>query len=153
MTPSRFARILATGLAASSLLVACGGVSMRSDDEDKRAKTFTAARDKASIYVVRADKIRNTPLRLTLDGKISAQTGPCTYLLWEVDAGAHEIYSYADNVSHLALKAEAGKTYFVTQNVTAGLYLPRAQLALAEEATGKQAVADCRLAESGMPRK
>ena len=119
----------------------------------RRRRRFVVAPGKSAIYVVRPDSIRNLPLAVVLDDKLTARTGPCSYLLWEVDPGAHQILAYGENISQLALKTEAGKAYFVRQDVAGGLWSPRTLLMAVDEAAGRKAVSDCRLIDSGTARQ
>lgn len=136
-------------LLASVALAGCKSVIFRSVSDDTKAKTFTVAPGKSAIYVVRPESIGNLPLAVVLDDKLTARTGPCSYLLWEVAPGGHQILAYGENISQLALKTEAGKAYFVRQDVAGGLWSPRTLLMAVDEPTGRKAVSDCRLIDSG----
>ena len=146
-------RTAVAALLAGVALAGCKNVDFRSISDDERAKSFVVAPGKSAIYVVRPDSIRNLPLAVVLDDNVTARTGPCSYLLWEVDPGAHQILAYGENISQLALRTEAGKTYFVRQDVAGGLWSPRTLLTAVDDASGRKAVGDCRLLDSGRPGK
>lgn len=146
-------RAAAATLIAVAALAACSSVAYRSAADDGEAKRFVVAPGKSAIYVVRPDAVRKLPLAVALNDKLTARTGPCSYLLWEVDPGAHELLAYGENISQLALKTEAGKAYFVRQDVGGGLWSPRTKLVAIDEAAGRKAVSDCRLVDSGTPNK
>jgi len=145
-------RAAIAALLAGTALAGCKNVSFRSASEDTRAKSFVMAPGKSAIYVVRPDTIRNLPLSVVLDDKLTARTGPCSYLLWEVEPGTHQILAYGENISQLALSTEAGKAYFVRQNVAGGLWSPRTLLSAMDDDAGRKAVGDCRLVDSGTPK-
>ena len=67
-------------------------------------------------------------MTVSLNGKVAGQTGPQTYFVWEVDPGSHEIASHTENVSTLKLTTEAGKTYYVWQEVKMGAFMARSLL-------------------------
>ena len=88
------------------------------------------------------------PMTVALDGKVAGQTGPQTFFLWEVDPGPHEVSSLAENAVTLKLNTEAGKAYFVWQEVKMGLWMARSQLQQVDEETGRKSVAECKRAQS-----
>ena len=146
-------RAAVAALLAGVALAGCKNISFRSASDDMRAKSFVVTAGKSAIYVVRPGSIRNLPLAVVLDDKLTARTGPCSYLLWEVAPGAHEILAYGENISRVALKTEAGKTYFVRQDVAGGLWSPRTLLVAVDDAAGRKEVSDCRLVDSGTPKQ
>jgi hypothetical protein len=142
----------AIGLSAAlfAILVAgCASVPMTSLDEDAKAKTFTTSPAKSSIYLYRNENFGGAiPLTVSLDGKMAGQTAAMTYFLWEVEPGSHEIGSHAENVSTLKFSTEAGKAYYVWQEVKMGMWMARSQLQQVDEATGRKAVLECKRAQS-----
>ncbi len=87
-------------------------------------------------------------MTVALNGKVAGQTGPQTYFLWEVDPDPHEVSSLAENTSTLKLNTEAGKAYFIWQEVKMGLWMARSQLQQVDEETGRKGVAECKRAQS-----
>jgi hypothetical protein len=133
----------------SILVSGCASVPMASLDDDAKAKTFSTSPTKSSIYLYRNENFGGViPLTVSLDGKMAGQTAAMTYFLWEVEPGSHEIASHAENVSTLKLSTEAGKAYYVWQEVKMGLWMARSQLQQVDEATGRKAVAECKRAQS-----
>lgn len=131
------------------LVAGCASVPMASIDEDTRAKTFSVNPDKSGIYLYRNESFGGAiPMTVALDGKVAGQTGPKTYFLWETDPGSHDVSSNAENVSTLSISTEAGKTYFVWQEVKMGLWMARSQLQQVDEQTGRNAVSECERAKS-----
>ena len=137
-------------LVAASLLGGCASVPMASLDDDAKAKTFSVREGKSNIYVYRNETFGGAiPITVALNGKVAGQTGPNTYFLFEVEPGSHEVSSIAENNSLLKLNAEAGKSYFVWQEVKMGVWMARSQLQQVDEQTGRKAVAECKRAQAG----
>lgn len=150
MTSPKSKHVAVAAIAAGILLAGCKNIAYRGAGDDAQAKSFAVAAGKSVIYVVRSDSVRNIPLAVVLDDRLTARTGPCSYLHWEVDPGAHQILAYGENISQLALRTEAGRAYFVRQEVAGGLWLPRTLLVAMDDAAGRKAVSDCRLVDSGV---
>lgn len=146
-------RAAVAALLTAFALAGCKNVSFRSASDDAKAKAFVVTPGKSAIYVVRPESVRNQALTVVLDDKLTARTGPCSYLLWEVDPGAHEILAYGENISQLALRTEPGKAYFVRQDVAGGLWLPRTLLTAVDEPGGRKSIGECRLVDSGAATK
>jgi hypothetical protein len=118
-------------------------------DEDTKAKSFEVRPDKSNIYVYRNESIGGAiPMTVALNGKVAGQTAMQTYFLFEVDPGPYELSSIAENTSTLKLNTEAGKAYFVWQEVKMGMWMARSQLQQVDEQTGRKGVAECKRAQS-----
>jgi PBP1b-binding outer membrane lipoprotein LpoB len=110
-------------LSAQAVLLAvflsgCAPVQMASRDQDASAKTFKVAPNKSNIFVYRClPPDGGIPIQISLDGKVAGKTSINTYFLFEVDPGSHEIVSAATNRSSLKLNTEAGRSYFISQQI------------------------------------
>lgn len=145
-TPYSF---LGIALLLVSIVSGCASVPMASGDEDAKAKSFAVPTDKSSIYVYRNESFGGAiPMTVSLDGKVAGQSGPKTYFMWEVEPGSHEVGSIAENTSTLKLNTEAGKAYYVWQEVKMGLWMPRSLLQEVDVETGKKGVTECKRAQS-----
>jgi hypothetical protein len=141
--------LLAIVLLFASLVTGCASVPMASMDEDTKAKSFVVRADRSNIYVYRNESIGGAvPMTIALDGKLAGQTAMQTYFLFEVDPGPHELSSVAENTSTLKLNTEAGKAYFIWQEVKMGMWMARSQLQQVDEQTGRKGVAECKRAQS-----
>jgi hypothetical protein len=126
---------------------------MASLEQDSRAKSFLAPPDKSSIYVYRTESFGGAiPITVALNGKVAGQTGPQTFFLWEVDPGPYEVSAIAENTSAITLDAEAGKVYFIWQEVKMGLWMARSQLQRVDDETGRKGVTECKRAQSNFWR-
>jgi hypothetical protein len=144
---TRFTFVIA--LLMASLITGCASVPMTSIDEDAKAKSFVVPSDKSSIYVYRNESIGGAiPMTVALNGKVAGQTGMQTYFLFEVAPGTHEVSSISENTSTLKLQTEAGKAYYVWQEVKMGMWMARSQLQQVDEQTGRKGVLECKRAQS-----
>lgn len=136
-------------LAMVVLVTGCASVPMASLEDDSQGKRFAAKADKSSIYVFRNESFGGAiSMTVSLNGKVAGQTGPQTYFLWEVDPGSHEIASHTENVSTLKLTTEAGKAYYVWQEVKMGAFMARSLLQQVDEEIGRKGVLECKRAQS-----
>lgn len=143
-------KIILAGLLVSSVLVSgCASVPMASSERDAQSKSFLVNPDKANLYVYRNESFGAAiKMDLDVDGKPIGQTVAKSYFALEVAPGKHTLISKAENDSVLEVNAEAGKNYFVWQEVKMGLLYARNKLQLVDDATGKQGVGECKLIEA-----
>jgi len=133
---------------AALLLSGCVSVPMASPEADAQAKTYATLPTKANLYVFRHESFgRTNKMTVSLDGKLVGQTTAQTYFLLQVDPGKHEVASLAENVSTLSVDAQAGKNYFVWQEVKMGAWSARSLLQLVDEETGRKRVDACMRAQ------
>ena len=130
-------------------LVGCASVNMADVKQDAMAKTFTAPKDNAGIYIYRNESMgAAVKMDVTLDGKLVGQTVANSYFYKEVASGKHVITSKAENTETLEIDAKPGTLYYIWQEVKMGLLYARNKLQLVEESVGKKGVLETRLAES-----
>jgi hypothetical protein len=134
----------------AALASGCASVPMANAERDTQAKTFAVpATGKANVYVYRNEVIGGAvKMDLALNGKPIGQTTAMTFVVLEVAPGKHNLVSKAENESRLDLVTEAGKNYFVWQEVKMGVLYARNLLQLVDEKTGRAGVAECRLIEA-----
>jgi len=109
------------------LVSGCASVPMAPMDHDAKAKKFLLEKNMASLYIYRSEMIFGAaiPITVTVNGKTLGKTAAQTYFWLNVVPGKYKIESYAENVSSLILSVEAGKNYFVWQEVKTGMMMPR----------------------------
>jgi Protein of unknown function (DUF2846) len=117
-------------------------VKFKTDTDKTSHPTAEPPADKGLVYILRptmsANKIQT---KLAVDGKwMGAQRGH-NYFFFTLDPGDHYFCSKAENKSVLALKVEAGKTYFVEQKIKMGMMKARSKLALLPDEEGKKKLA------------
>jgi hypothetical protein len=133
---------LAAGLAG------CGVAPLASPKADTLAKQLLPAEGKAVIYL-----FRNSPpsagwtIPVTLDGKEMGVTGGQTYFRWEVSPGEHMIISKTHAWSGLMVNAEAGRMYYVWQDIGIGFFVPTSRLSFVDRVTAELNLRSCYLLE------
>ena len=124
-----------------ALLSGCASVPEASPELDQAAKTFSAPRDKAGVYVYRNENFGAAiKLQLLLDGNYLGETAAKTYIYAEVPAGRHTLTGKGENDSAVTFDAVAGRLYYVWQEIKMGLMTARNELKLVDEATGRAGV-------------
>ncbi|HZR71209.1 MAG TPA: DUF2846 domain-containing protein [Burkholderiales bacterium] len=136
--------------ASYALLSACATVPMASDGSDSTAKSFATTPGKANIYVYRNESLGMAIKHpITLDGRMVGDTAAKTYFLLPVNPGKHTIVSLTDSDNPLAIDAQSGRNYFVWLQMKMGMFAPRSNLQLVDEAEGRKGVMECKLIQLG----
>lgn len=145
----RTAVYMAGLIVATAVLTGCASVPMASADADTKAKTFVAPNDgHANVYIYRNETLGSAiKMPLLLDNMSIGDTGPHTYAFRQVSAGQHTIVSKTEKDVQLDFNAEAGKNYYVWQEVKMGVWAARSSLHAVDEKTGQDAVRECKLIE------
>lgn len=132
------------------ILTGCASVPMASLEKDTAAKAFATQPGKANIYVYRHETMgAAVKMPVALNGKLVGDTAAKTYLLLDVEPGNHTLVSKTENDAVLNVAAEAGKNYYVWQEVKMGLWSARSALHLVDEKKGREDIAECKLIEAG----
>ena len=130
-------------------LVGCASVKMGDVQQDAAAKTFTAPKEVAGVYVYRNESIgAAVKMDVEVDGKAIGQTAANTFLYKEIAPGKHAIASKAENTDTVEIDAKPGTLYYVWQEVKMGVLYARTKLHLVEEGQGKKGVTETKLAET-----
>ncbi len=138
---------LVFALLAALLLAGCASAPMADAEADAQAKEFAPPADKAAIYVYRNASIGGgVKMPVFIDGTKIGFNVSKTYLYKEVEPGTYLIVGKAENTSELELTAEAGKNYFIWQQVRMGVMKARTTIHLVDEIKGKAGVMECELA-------
>lgn len=132
-------------------LSACASVPMATEDEDARAKQAAVPSGKSLIYLYRNETFgAAVKLNVTLDGRDAGETASKTYFMWTVNPGQHNIVSKGENNATLAVDTKPGQRYYVWQEVKMGMWQPRSNLHVVDEATGREAVKECKLIKGNL---
>jgi hypothetical protein len=86
---------------------------------------------------------------VTVNGKLAGTTGPHSFFKFDLPAGQHVITSQG-NESQLTVNTQAGKLYFVWQEVKMGAFSGSSKLQLVSEEQGKKGVAECTQIQSDL---
>jgi Protein of unknown function (DUF2846) len=129
-------------------LKACGTkvVKYKADTDKKQHPTPEAPADKALIYVLRTTILGNkVQSKIAVDGDWKGVNRGRNYFFFTVDAGEHYFCSESENQDVLVLKVEAGKTYYLLQEVEPGFLKARTNLIQFTEEKGKEKLKDVHL--------
>ena len=118
------------------------GVSQDALEDDK---SFTTLTDKSIIYIYRPGSNIKDEMPVNLNGKFIAMTGAKSYLMLPVDPGEHEISSEEGNFSSITIKTQAGKNYFILQEVVKSFTSTGANLQEVSGPEGRRGVRECKL--------
>lgn len=133
------------------LLSGCASVPMAPLDQDTKAKDFSPIPNKASLYIYRNESFGAAiPMTVSVNGKALGQTAAQTYFRLNLTPGKYNVESHAENVSSLPLTTEAGKNYFVWQEVKMGMWMARSLLQQTDETTGRAGVMESKLIASSV---
>lgn len=134
----------AAGLVLS--MTGCASVAMAPADQDAQAKTFQAPAEKAALYVYRNENFGAAiPMTVSVNGKVLGQTAAKTYFLLNLAPGKYDVEGHAENLSTVPITAEAGKRYYVWQEVKMGMWMARNLLQQVDEERGKAGVTESKL--------
>jgi hypothetical protein len=116
-------------------------------ETDTRGRLSTAAQDKANLYLYRDPNIKvAVTTKLSVNGKEVEATKRTTCGHWEVNPGTYEISSESPSASTVRIVAEAGKSYYVWQEVkvsNGGYGFPTNELHVVDVDTGRRGVLAC----------
>ncbi|MGV3681814.1 MAG: DUF2846 domain-containing protein [Acidovorax sp.] len=137
---------------ATLALVGCATHPPGSPQDDAKAKQFTPAPQKASIYIYRNENLGGlAPLTVKVNNQSIGQTGAMTYFHLTVEPGVYNIESESENTSVISVTAEPAKNYFVWQEMKMGIWAPRTQLSQTDDAAGRKGVMQSRLLATLVP--
>lgn len=129
----------------SDELKACGSggeVNYVADTDKTKHPMGEQSADKALIYVFRPTMLGNKiQTKLAVDGEWKGVNRGNNYFFFLLAPGTHYFCSRAENHSVLVLKVEAGKTYYLQQEIRMGMLKARNELATVEEEKAKEKLA------------
>jgi hypothetical protein len=124
---------------ATAFLALGGCAVLAPEAEDQKAKLFEPLPDKAVIYLVRGQPLySDRAVPVWLGNFIGITTYPDTYYRWEVPPGPHRITGHDADFGTITVLAEAGKIYFVEQQLSWRYDI--SYFTLVEELKGRAAV-------------
>lgn len=140
----------AAAISAIVLMYGCASINKAPASVDAESKQFKANPAVSQVYVYRNETMGAAlSMPVTVNGKLAGTTGPHSFFKFDLPAGYHTITSQG-NESTLSVKTEAGKLYFVWQEVKMGAFSGGSKLQLVSEEQGKKGVAECTQIESGL---
>jgi hypothetical protein len=125
---------------------------MASVAADTEAKTFTAKKDRACVYLYRDEFFAvDQWMSIIVDGNLVAQSVVYSYIRLELSPGIHEITSRTERDAKLSIDAKPGQIYFIHQHGVPGIWRSRSKLSLVPDAVGRQGVLGCKLLAACLP--
>ncbi|UPG90898.1 DUF2846 domain-containing protein [Luteibacter aegosomaticola] len=142
----------AAALAVALLVSGCASVQKASEADSEHAKVFSPIADKAVLYIYRDESFGSAiKMPVSVDGVIVGETGPKSFLELAVAPGHHTIMSHTETNPTLDIDAEAGKAYYVWQEVKMGMWAARSLLHRMSDSEGKVGVDKCELLKTMAP--
>lgn len=134
--------------------VGCASVPQANPQLSQQAKKLEApSAGNAAIYVYRSNSPFGAALKkdVWIDGECLGETARGTFFFKEVAGDKEHTVSTESEFSpnHLVLKTEVGKKYFVQQSIKLGAFVGGANVAQVDDETGKKAISEYQLAQSG----
>ncbi len=121
-------------------------ISEQQPDRDSIAKALLPIPGRAIVFVVRPTSFASLiRMDVNCDTTYIGTTGPKRYVYTVLPPGKYTFLSRSQNKSFLEITVEAGKIYYLEQQVKMGAIYARTNLKLAEEADGKKFLAKCKL--------
>jgi hypothetical protein len=125
-------------LIGAALLAGC--TALPPTPEEIQAKKFEAVPGKAVIYLFRTSLDHsNRPGQISL-GNIVLKTYSGTFFHWVVEPGARRIEGFGPDAGNITVQAEAGRLYFVRQQMSPLVQMPSSIFTLVGEAEGRRGV-------------
>ncbi len=138
--------ILGLAFIANGLLAGCASVPLAPEAQDKAAKEFIAPTDKAALYIYRDESFGAAiKMAISVDDKLIGQTASKTYFYKQVTPGVHKIQSVTENTSSVDVNTEAGKIYYVWQEVKMGFASAGSKLHIVDKEKGQKGVQKSKL--------
>jgi hypothetical protein len=126
------------------------GFSQQSlEQKDSIAKNISPIQNKAIVFVIRptafAFAIR---MDVSCDTTYIGTTGPKSFLYTVLSPGSYTFLSRSENNAFLEVTFEAGKIYYLEQEVKMGMIYARTKLKLVEEEKGRKFLSKSKLDHS-----
>lgn len=141
--------LLATSLLSISLALGCASAPMATPERDMNAKAFAPIADKAVVYIYRDENFGGAvKIPIIVNSRIIGDTVAKSYFRIVLDPGPCEVQCKAESDSRQSFQTEAGKVYFLRQEMKMGMFMAGCMMHLIPEAEGHMAIARCKLLEA-----
>ncbi|GGB18427.1 DUF2846 domain-containing protein [Puia dinghuensis] len=120
-------------------------------EKDKIARSLTPADGKALVYILRPSGFGALiKMGVRCDSVHIGSTGAGQYVYTMLDPGTHSLMSTAENKSSLNIMVEAGKIYYIRQQVKMGFAFAETGLKLEDDQQGQKDLKKCKLAKDNV---
>jgi len=124
-------------------LTGCASINKAPASAEAESKQFSAKPDVSQVYVYRNETMGAAiSMPVTVNGQLAGNTGPHSFFRFELQPGEHVITSQG-NESRLTLTTEAGRLYYVWQEVKMGAFAAGSKLQIVSDTVGQKGVAEC----------
>lgn len=143
-------------LLSAALVIALTGCAS-APNTSSSPKLFAAPANRALIFIYRNgnEGLRETVfpalMTVSVNGHTLGQTADKTFFRLNVKPGTYTITSLAENVAKLNLTVEAGKIYYVQQEISTWSLSPKSSLQLVDENRGHASVFASKIIASNVP--
>ena len=128
---------------ALPIVIGCAGTSKAPSEDTEAAMSFEVPEDKGVVYLYRLGRaVAASNVSIVKVNSLEAGgTGPSTFFRWELKPGTYTFSaSTGESSKTVQLQVEAGKLYFIEQNIRLGISEGRVQLKEVDEKTGKKSI-------------
>jgi hypothetical protein len=131
-----------------AIISGCASIKKAPIAMDTEAKQFKTNAAVAQVYVYRNESLGAAlSMPVAVDGKLAGNTGANSFFKFDLSPGVHKISSQGDE-SEITINTEAGKLYFIWQEVKMGMFSGGSKLQIVDEKEGMKGVSECTLIES-----
>lgn len=118
------------------------------DEKDRAAKSLKPADGQALVYILRPSTYGALiKMGVRLDGVHIGATKARTYVYTMMTPGKHTLMSTSENHATMDITVEAGKTYYVKQEVEMGMVIAETDMELLDEKQGLKYLGKCKIAK------
>jgi hypothetical protein len=136
-------RVLYFIIFALPIVVGCAGTSKAPSEATEAAMSFEVPENKGVVYLYRLGRaVAAANVSIVKVNSLEAGgTGPSTFFRWQLKPGTYTFSaSTGESSKTVQLQVEAGKLYFIEQNIRLGLNEGRVQLKEVDEKTGREKI-------------
>jgi hypothetical protein len=138
-------------LVSIACLAGCARTAKAPKEESAAAKTFEAPPGKGAVYLYRLGRAVGaaTAIQVKINGMDAGGFGPGTFCRWELKPGKYTFHAKtAESSATVSLAVEAGKVYYIEQNLRIGLATGRVTMKTVSARTGQAGVKSKKLVVS-----
>ncbi len=119
--------------------------------KDSVAKSLSPVQGKAIVYLLRpTDFGAIVKMNIDCDDIHIGSTTAERYVYTLVNPGTHVFVSKSENHSSLSITVEAGKIYYIKQQVKMGIFFAETKLKLLDDTEGKKYLSKCKLSKDNV---
>ena len=120
-----------------------GSANFSAKTDKKNRPKPEAPAEKALVYVLRSSMMGYTiHSKFAVNGDWRGVNRGKTYFFMTLEPGEYFFCSESENQSYIALTVEAGRTYYLQQQVKAGVWKARTELVVLDEDEGQEKLKD-----------